>query len=233
MQLCQFQIVAGRRLEFFHGGANLFYLADGDNGVVHLLEGAEHALLVLQHLLLITGLSRFQVGPVLDETDKRLCQSSDDIPCATLQQVRYLIALEAQIARQGYLWEHIGLSHADLGVGRLKGQLRLAHVGTSLEQGRGQSDRQCFGQMLVAQVRAARNLACIFTQQHGEVAFLDLDLSLKVRDKGFRAGHFHLCLVVGGLGCQSTLVTQLGEANALTPGSQGLLHDRELAVEGT
>ena len=232
LQLCQFQIVAGRRLEFFHRGAYLFHFADRDNGVVHLLEGAEYALLVLQHLLLITGLCRFQVRPVLGEADEGLGQSANNVPCAAFQQGGDLIALESQVASQGNPGEHIGFSDTDPGVGGLKRQLGLAHIGASLEQGRGQAYRQRLRQVLVAQVRATGNLARIFTQQHGQVAFLDLDLSLKVRDERLRAGHFHLCLVVGGLGCQSSLITQLGEAYALTPGGQGLLHDRELAVEG-
>ena len=79
--------------------------------------------------------------------------------------------------------------------------------------------------MLVAQGEATGDIIRIFAQQHAEVAFLDLDLTLQRGDQGLGTGQLHLGLVVSRLGSKSALIAKLRQADTLTTCVQGLLYD--------
>ena len=86
--------------------------------------------------------------------------------------------------------------------------------------------------MLVAQGKATGDIIRILAQQHAEVAFLDLDLTLQRGDQGLGTGQLHLGLVVSRLGSKSALIAKLRQADTLTTCVQGLLYDRQLLVQG-
>ena len=66
--------------------------------------------------------------------------------------------------------------------------------------------------MLVAQGKATGDIIRILAQQHAEVAFLDLDLTLQRGDQGLGTGQLHLGLVVSRLGSKSALIAKLRQA---------------------
>ena len=86
--------------------------------------------------------------------------------------------------------------------------------------------------MLVAQGKTTGDIIRILAQQHAEVPFLDLDLTLQRGDQGLGTGQLHLGLVVSRLGSKSALIAKLRQANTLTACVQSLLYDRQLLVQG-
>ena len=117
--------------------------AKGGQGVIDFMKGGQQRFLVLQRRFPFGRLAqiecRRQAAALKDrQTDRRAEIVSASGPAA---EILHGQGLQHAVAHQGYLWEEIRYSDADIRGGGMQLCLRLAHIRTALRQFGGHTDR--------------------------------------------------------------------------------------------
>ena len=232
LQLRQVDILAGRIAQVGLQRRRTADAAVGHHGVVDLLEDLEHLLLVAQPRLVVGRHGGAVARLLAPEGEERCRERPGHVGEGRLEEVVEVSVLNAAREGQHQPREAVGVGHAHGRHRRTQPLLRRTHVGTPLEQLRGEPHGNRVGEHHLGIHAAAHHLPVgVFAHEQRDAVLCDFDAPLQVGDERRRRGVLHLGLLEDRLGGQPPLEAQPRLLDPLAAGLERLPHDGQLVVE--
>ena len=232
LQFGQHDILPGRLFEVELQFCGPAHVAVGHYGVVDLPEDLQHLLLVGQPGLLVARQRRAVFCPLRTEGEERRRKVADGIGERRFDEPFEGVVLESARQRDRQSREPVGIGHPGRGHCGFQVLLGLPHVGTALQQRRGQPHGQRVGHLDVHIHFAARHAGGIASCEDRYLVLLLGDLQFEVGNQCRGACQLDFSLLVGRFGGQAAFETQPGLPHALLAGLHRAAHHVQLVIEG-